>query len=291
MLELRPASEGDRPFLDGLFVRADRDPSCALGYPRCPGVEEYLAELALYGRTLTDATLVAWEDHRRVGAAGFLWEGDHDRATLVGPLVVPSKAELGPLIEAVEEAGSARFTELVASVAVSNERLTRVLEERGWELGPLEVELVRALGPEDRVLPPADVHEISPSDRRFRDAVRLVRREFDWDGDAQGFQLLVHERDDHVAGAAMWGMMPGDPPYARFEYLVVDPRMRRRGVGKTIVRDVLFRAAVGGALRIFLAVDPEREAARRLYARFGFSESVWRRRFLRTLERPAFPRP
>jgi ribosomal-protein-alanine N-acetyltransferase len=53
--------------------------------------------------------------------------------------------------------------------------------------------------------------------------------------------------------------------------LCVLPQSRRHGVGAKLLDDVLQRARDAGALRIFLEVAENNEAARALYGRVGFS--------------------
>jgi len=57
---------------------------------------------------------------------------------------------------------------------------------------------------------------------------------------------------------------------ARIEDVVVDEAARGRGVGESLVREALRRAAEAGAVTVELNSRPEREAANRLYARLGF---------------------
>ncbi len=57
---------------------------------------------------------------------------------------------------------------------------------------------------------------------------------------------------------------------AWIEDVVVDERMRGRGVGELLNREALSLAALAGARTVDLTSRPSREAANRLYRRIGF---------------------
>jgi ribosomal protein S18 acetylase RimI-like enzyme len=54
------------------------------------------------------------------------------------------------------------------------------------------------------------------------------------------------------------------------EDVIVDERMRRRGIGEALVREAIERARAAGASGVSLTSHPEREAANRLYRSIGF---------------------
>lgn len=57
---------------------------------------------------------------------------------------------------------------------------------------------------------------------------------------------------------------------ARIEDVVVDERMRRKGIGEALTRAALERARLAGAPWVDLTSNPARQAANRLYQRMGF---------------------
>lgn len=57
------------------------------------------------------------------------------------------------------------------------------------------------------------------------------------------------------------------------EFLVVDERYRRRGIGKALLEELVARLALKGISEIYLEVDPRNEAAMKLYSSLGFSVS------------------
>ena len=59
---------------------------------------------------------------------------------------------------------------------------------------------------------------------------------------------------------------------ACIEDVVVDERMRGRGVGELLNREALSMAALAGARTVDLTSRPSREAANRLYQRIGFQQ-------------------
>ncbi len=61
------------------------------------------------------------------------------------------------------------------------------------------------------------------------------------------------------------------PDEAGFRMLVVDPAVRSRGVGESLVRACLDRARAAGKRRAVISTDPRMTAAHRLYERLGFT--------------------
>ncbi len=59
---------------------------------------------------------------------------------------------------------------------------------------------------------------------------------------------------------------------AWIEDVVVDQSMRGRGIGETLGREAVRRAAAGGARTVDLTSRPSRQAANRMYRRLGFEE-------------------
>ena len=71
------------------------------------------------------------------------------------------------------------------------------------------------------------------------------------------------------------------------EAVVVDPRLRRRGLGRVLVNAVLAWARTLGATRVELEVRPSNIAAIRLYEQLGFRTDGLRRRYYRNPEEDA----
>ncbi|HEY1914646.1 MAG TPA: GNAT family N-acetyltransferase [Streptosporangiaceae bacterium] len=90
-------------------------------------------------------------------------------------------------------------------------------------------------------------------------------------------EVLVAIDDGAIVGTAMlepWH--PGSevarsPAEAEMRALAVSPQARGRGVGGTLVRAVLDRAAARGARRLVLCTQQEMAAAQRLYLAQGFT--------------------
>lgn len=71
------------------------------------------------------------------------------------------------------------------------------------------------------------------------------------------------------------------------ENVVVDPELRRRGVGCLLIQETLRRAREHDALDVFLEVRESNVAARALYNRLGFNEQGRRSRYYRNPEEDA----
>ncbi|SNR91190.1 Predicted N-acetyltransferase YhbS [Geodermatophilus saharensis] len=90
-------------------------------------------------------------------------------------------------------------------------------------------------------------------------------------------QLLVARDGGRVVGAVAlvldgdFGEVTAGDDEAAFRMLVVDPAVRGRGVGESLVRVCLDRARAAGKRRVVLSTDPRMTAAHRLYDRLGFT--------------------
>ena len=104
--------------------------------------------------------------------------------------------------------------------------------------------------------------------------VRLARVAGDED-----YAAYVAEADGAVAG--FLGLQRGwpyehDEPFARILSLVVDARVRRRGVGAALVRVADGWARERGAYALMLNTNVRRQEAHRFYEAMGFSRTGYR---------------
>jgi [ribosomal protein S18]-alanine N-acetyltransferase len=88
------------------------------------------------------------------------------------------------------------------------------------------------------------------------------------------FALLA--RGTEPVGFAL-GWAPGED--AELHLIVVRTEHRRSGIGAALLRAVEAAASAKGALRMVLDVARDNEAARALYARFGYAEIGVRKRY------------
>jgi GNAT superfamily N-acetyltransferase len=93
------------------------------------------------------------------------------------------------------------------------------------------------------------------------------------------YAAFVAEVDGAVAG--FLGLQTGwayehDDPFARIIALVVDARVRRRGVGARLVEFAETWARERGAHRLMLNTNVRREDAHRFYESVGFSRTGYR---------------
>ncbi len=71
------------------------------------------------------------------------------------------------------------------------------------------------------------------------------------------------------------------------ENVVVDPELRRQGIGDRLIQEVLRQARERGVADIFLEVRESNVAARGLYAKWGFTEAGRRAKYYRDPEEDA----
>src|ERR1700730_7178232 len=93
--------------------------------------------------------------------------------------------------------------------------------------------------------------------------------------------LLVAEEEETICGLVVFRIMADETEILN---LAVDSSLRRRGTGSRLIREVIAASNAVGVRKIFLEVRESNGAARKFYARMGFTEAGRRRQYYR---RPA----
>jgi len=104
------------------------------------------------------------------------------------------------------------------------------------------------------------------------------RRVFNEMATTPGYELLVAEEDGEISGSMVMAILPGMAhgvsPFAVVEYVVVDEKRRRKGIGKLLMEYVAARAKEAGCYKIMLTSDKRREPAHEFYKALGFEASA-----------------
>lgn len=82
-----------------------------------------------------------------------------------------------------------------------------------------------------------------------------------------GYQCVVLQRDDEVAGYSILSVAAGE---AHILNICIDPTYRSMGYGERLLDDVLFRARSSSVREIFLEVRPSNMHALALYKKKDF---------------------
>lgn len=82
-----------------------------------------------------------------------------------------------------------------------------------------------------------------------------------------GYQCIVLERDDEIAGYSILSIAAGE---AHILNICVHPDFRSLGYGEKLLDDLLFRARSSSVREIFLEVRPSNEHALALYKKKDF---------------------
>ena len=82
-----------------------------------------------------------------------------------------------------------------------------------------------------------------------------------------GYQCVVLERDDDVAGYGILSIAAGE---AHILNICVDPDYRSSGYGERLLVEVMHRARTASVREIFLEVRPSNASALALYKKKGF---------------------
>jgi len=93
-----------------------------------------------------------------------------------------------------------------------------------------------------------------------------------------GYRLLVAEEDGEIFGTTVLAILPGIAhgvsPFAVVEYVVVDEKCRRKGIGRLLMDDIVARAKEAGCYKIMLTSDKRRKEAHEFYKSLGFEASA-----------------
>lgn len=92
-------------------------------------------------------------------------------------------------------------------------------------------------------------------------------------GEASDYHFLFAEDRDGVVGYACFGPIPMTRSSWDLYWIAVDPRRRRGGIGREILRQVEWRAAARGCEQLFIetAGRPQYEPTRAFYRACGYS--------------------
>lgn len=127
----------------------------------------------------------------------------------------------------------------------------------------------------------ADVHDIARlmETLGYPSTAQQVRARLARVAGDDDYAAYVAEADGRVAG--FLGLQRGwpyehDEPFARIISLVVDARVRRRGVGAALVRFAEGWARERGTYGLMLTTNVRREEAHRFYEAMGFSRTGYR---------------
>jgi len=122
--------------------------------------------------------------------------------------------------------------------------------------------------------PPPDTPQ--PSPEAYQRAFREINS-------TPGYRLLVAEEDGEILGTAVLAILPeiahGVSPFAVVEYVVVDEKSRRQGIGRILMDYIIARAKEAGCYKITLTSDKRRTQAHEFYRSLGFDASAHGFRF------------
>lgn len=93
-----------------------------------------------------------------------------------------------------------------------------------------------------------------------------------------GYSLLVAEENGEVVGTTVLVILPGfahgTSPFAVIEWVVVDEKLRSKGIGKLLMEYCLARAKEAGCYKVMLTSDKRRDRAHKFYRSLGFEASA-----------------
>jgi N-acetylglutamate synthase-like GNAT family acetyltransferase len=114
--------------------------------------------------------------------------------------------------------------------------------------------------------------------------VSAVRRRLERLTDSTVDETWLVERGGEIAGVVglhVSESLEHDGPVAKISELVVDERLRGKGIGRTLMEAAEREARRRGCVLLFLTTAERRQDAHRFYRRLGFEETG--RRFAKSL--------
>ena len=96
-----------------------------------------------------------------------------------------------------------------------------------------------------------------------------------------GYQCLVVERNDRVAGYGILSIAAGE---AHILNLCIDPAHRAHGYGELMLDEILARSRTADVEEIFLEVRPSNRTALGLYRKKGFRQVARRPQYYQALK-------
>jgi ribosomal protein S18 acetylase RimI-like enzyme len=93
-----------------------------------------------------------------------------------------------------------------------------------------------------------------------------------------GYELLVAEDSGEILGTTVLAILPGMAhgvsSFAVVEYVVVDNKCRRQGIGKLLMDYCINHSKEAGCYKIMLTSDNRRDEAHKFYESLGFEASA-----------------
>ncbi len=131
-----------------------------------------------------------------------------------------------------------------------------------------------------RAAVPDDIPQIMSLAQQSETAAHWSAREYDalFASEAPERVALVCEEAGGIAGFVV--ARCGGEEW-EIENVVVDPKLRRKGIGDRLIHEVLRQARERGIADVFLEVRESNVAARGLYAKWGFAEEGRRPKYYR----------
>jgi GNAT superfamily N-acetyltransferase len=93
-----------------------------------------------------------------------------------------------------------------------------------------------------------------------------------------GAELVVAEDEGEVVGTTFYAVLPAfahqTRPFCIVEYVVVDEKLRSKGIGKALMDYCKERAKAAGCYKIMLASSKFRTRAHKFYRSLGYQEDA-----------------
>jgi ribosomal protein S18 acetylase RimI-like enzyme len=313
VLVVRTASSADLAAIATLVAEQQRDPARHVGYLASTedAIEVQLTELEPLG---LDGTVIAVDAGQLVGVLAAEWDDEPPRVWWHGP-VVASGADWQAVADALDDAGRrllpASVTEEEHAPDARHEQLAAFAARHGAVAGEGSVVLRRQL---DGTADPAAAHTgagpaggrdatdasdaprptlegivLRPFEERDRAAVAALHDALFPATHTPGHRLdegadrllWVAEHADELVGYV--AAEPQEDGDGYVDFLGVAETVRGRGLGTALVGSACVQLRARGCPSVHLTVRTSNVAARRVYARCGFTEErvlvPWRRGF------------
>lgn len=280
--KLKYAEKSDTDFIDEMLKCSFNDDEMGIGYPRYDNIKDLEAEIEDYDSTLKEAIQIIYDKDKPIGICGFLYEEGSASGYIFGPVVKREYHNVDNLKEIIEnmlENNRFDIGKIHAAPLDGNKVLNKAYEDQGFiyrnDHRVMRCNIDGNRRQEQWKVTNIDNKELLENLQIFN----LLDEGFHWEGSRDDFNDLlsddyygacVYDDNEDVMGFVTWSIME-ENTCCDLEYLVVDKKYRKRGIGEALIHHVINFATEKGRKEVELCTQVGNKAAD-LYRNQGFKD-------------------
>lgn len=285
MFSLKPFSKDDQYFVEKMLEHSRVNREYELGYPKCDNMKELLAEVEMYENTLEKSIYIIFYEDKPIGISGYLYTPNEGDGYIIGPIVNEEfhfKEGLNIIINLVLDNKMEIFNTLEAVVSHKNVVLDQCYSELGWKYRRTSREMRYDIDGVKKEESQWKINLIDKSNKKIIDeSFKLLDKAFRWNGNKKKMEELLNNEyklacvlneRNKVIGFVCWAYLE-DISFSRLEYVVVNEKYRKRGIGQALVNYVINSSIDDGVKCVYLSTNIINEAVN-IYKAVGFYDTV-----------------